>query len=123
MSGVGADGAGTQAEGRAEVTRYEPNRVDVKTASAGPSVLVLGDNHYPGWRARVDGREAELLRVNYNLRGVALPPGEHEVSFVYRPTSLLYGLALSLVTLALLALWTLRSKSSSRKVETLSTEL
>jgi uncharacterized membrane protein YfhO len=70
--------------------------------------LVLGENHYPGWRAYVDGRAVETPRVNFNLRGVALPAGEHTVEFVYRPKSVLYGLALSLLTLAALLLWSLR---------------
>lgn len=90
---------------RAEVTRREPNRVEVKTSSAAPSILVLSENHYPGWRAYVDGRAAEDLRVDYNLRGVVLAAGEHRVEFVYRPKSVLIGLLVSLLTLAALALW------------------
>jgi hypothetical protein len=88
--------------GRAEVTRYEANRVDVKTDSAAPSILVLAENHYPGWRAYVDGESAGVLRVDYNLRGVFVPAGAHEVRFVYRPKSVLIGLAVSLLTAAAL---------------------
>jgi hypothetical protein len=95
-------------EGRAEVTRYEPNRVEVRTAADAPSVLVLAENHYPGWRAEVDGRAVETLRVNYNQRGVALAPGAHEVRFVYRPKSVLLGLLVSLLAAAALALWCFR---------------
>ncbi|HEV2863544.1 MAG TPA: YfhO family protein [Pyrinomonadaceae bacterium] len=84
--------------GSAEVTLYEPNRVELKCRAAAPSTLVLSENHYPGWAAYVDGRPAEVLRVNYNLRGVAMPAGEHHVEFVYRPESALVGLALSLLT-------------------------
>ncbi|HKR00198.1 MAG TPA: YfhO family protein, partial [Pyrinomonadaceae bacterium] len=93
------------ASDRAEVMRHEPNRVEVRTRGASPSILVLSENYYPGWRATVDGQRAEILRVNYNLRGVALPAGEHTVEFVYRPGSVLYGLIISLVTLALLVAW------------------
>jgi Bacterial membrane protein YfhO len=90
---------------RAEVIKHEPNRVELKTASSAPSILVLSENHFPGWRAYVDGRAAEDLRVDYGLRGVVLPAGEHRVEFVYRPKSVLIGLVVTLFTLAALLLW------------------
>jgi hypothetical protein len=92
--------------GSAEVVRYEPNRVEVKTRAGAASILVLSENHYPGWRAYLDGRPVGVLRVNYNQRGVRVPAGEHEVLFVYRPKSVIVGAAVSLLTaLGLLAWW------------------
>lgn len=92
------------ATGRADVTKHEPNRLDIHTASSGPGILVVSENYFPGWRVYVDGQPAQLLRVNYNLRGVLLPQGEHAVSFVYRPWSVLIGVIVSLLTLAVLLL-------------------
>ena len=89
----------------AEIMRHEPNRVELKTVSADPAILVLSENHYPGWRAYVDGGAVETLRVDYNLRGVVVPAGNHIVSFVYRPKSVLAGLVISLLALTLLLLW------------------
>jgi hypothetical protein len=89
-------------EGRASVTRYEPNRVELKTESESPSILVLAENHYSGWRAYVDGEGVGVLRVDYNLRGVFVPAGRHEVLFVYRPKSVLIGFGVSLLTAAAL---------------------
>jgi uncharacterized membrane protein YfhO len=77
----------------------------VKTVSAAPAILVLSENHYPGWRAYVDGQSIDVMRVDYNLRGVAVPAGSHLVKFVYQPKSVLVGLAISLLTLGLLLLW------------------
>ncbi len=91
--------------GSAEVTRHEPNRVEVKTVSAVPAILVLSENHYPGWRAYIDGGAVDILRVDYNLRGVTLPAGNHLVKFVYQPKSVLVGSIVSLLTLASLLLW------------------
>jgi hypothetical protein len=85
-------------DGRADITTYEPNRVNLQTHSSGNSILVLSENDYPGWRVYVDGQSAEVLRVNYCLRGVMIPSGEHQVSFVYRPWSVMGGLLLSLLT-------------------------
>jgi hypothetical protein len=91
--------------GIAEVTRNEPNRVDVKTESAAPAILILSANHYPGWRAYVDGKSVDVMRVNYNLRGVVVPAGDHLVEFVYRPKSVVVGLVISLLMLGLLLFW------------------
>ena len=110
------------ADGRAEITRYEPNRVDVKTEASGPSILVLSENHYPGWRAYVDGRRVDVLRVDYNLRAVALAGGAHQISFVYRPWSVMIGFLVSLLTALVLALWGLRrNKFSGGKATALGT--
>jgi len=104
-SGGSAAGGGGANVGSAEVTRYEPNRVDVRTKSSGPAILVLGENHYPGWRAYLDGQSVGVLRVDYNLRGVYVPAGEHEVRFVYRPKSVYVGLAVSLLAALALVVW------------------
>ncbi|HEX8475203.1 MAG TPA: YfhO family protein [Pyrinomonadaceae bacterium] len=97
---------GTEAiETRAEITRYEPNRIDVRAETPVPSMLVLSENHYPGWRASVDGRDVDILRVNYNQRGIMLAPGTHEVRFVYRPKSVLYGFLVSVLMAAVLSIW------------------
>ena len=99
LSSGGASG------GSAEVFTYEPSRVDVRTKATAPSMLVLAENHYPGWRAYLDGRPVGVLRVNYNQRGVHVPAGEHEVSFVYRPKSVIVGAAVSLLAALGLLLW------------------
>jgi uncharacterized membrane protein YfhO len=49
----------------------------------------------------VDGAPAEILRVNHVLRGVLLPPGEHEVVFRYAPRSVQIGAVISALGLSL----------------------
>lgn len=97
--------ADTTGQAHSDITTYEPNRVQIHASSTRPSLLVLSENHYPGWRAYVDGQSVEVMRVNYNQRGVALPAGNHLVTFVYRPKSVLIGLLFSLLTFAVLGLW------------------
>ena len=80
-------------EDGAQITDYEPHRVRVTTHAAAEAFLVLGDVHYPGWEARIDGQPARIYRTDYVLRGVVVPAGEHVVEFVFRPWSLYYGLA------------------------------
>jgi hypothetical protein len=100
-------GGAPAGEQHARIVRYEPNEVEIAASTPSAAVLVLADNYYPGWRVTVNGERAELLRVNYNLRGVQLPPGEHVVRFTYRPMSAIAGAAVSLLVAALLAFWCL----------------
>jgi uncharacterized membrane protein YfhO len=104
-----------QSQGTAQIVRYEPNRIDVSTKADRPSLLVLGENHYPGWRTYVDGRAVDTLRVDYNLRGAVLPAGEHLVEFSYQPKSLLIGTALSLLAVVLLVSGIFIDRRVSRK--------
>jgi hypothetical protein len=102
---LGKEGEPAGQTRRAEVARREPNRLEVKTESAASSILVLSENHYPGWRAFVDGQPIKIMRVNYNQRGVALPSGNHLVALVYQPRSALAGLVISLLALVALSFW------------------
>ena len=76
-----------------EVTHVS-RAVDAVTArvrNARPGVLVLRVTCYPGWRAVVDGSEQAPVRVDDLYQGVFLGPGEHEVTFAFRPRDLWLG--------------------------------
>jgi hypothetical protein len=90
------------------------NEVRVRVAAAEPSILVLSQAHYPGWKALVGGREAPLLRADYGFLGVALGAGTHTVRFVYRPESLRIGALVSAA--ALLAVGAVLFSSRRRRV-------
>jgi hypothetical protein len=91
--------------GDAQITRYEPDRVELR--ASGPGLAVLSDVHFPGWRATVDGRDVPIERVDYLLRGVRVGPGEHRIVMTYAPSSWRIGWIVSLLTALLLlgAVW------------------
>lgn len=97
------DRPGPGTAGEARIVSYEPERVVVDASARRPGELVLTDVHYPGWKVRVDGRDADLHRVDYLLRGVELEAGTHRVEFRYEPGSWRAGWIISLVALAGLA--------------------
>lgn len=67
----------------ATILQYAPEAVSIRTRSQSPALLVLADSDYPGWRATVDGADAPIVRTNVAVRGVAVPAGEHVVTFTY----------------------------------------
>jgi len=84
----------------AHVRSFSPNRIVVEAEVQQPALLVLGEVWYPGWQVTVDGVRQPYYRVNGIVRGVYLEPGTHVVTWRYRPVSLRWGSALTVVTLA-----------------------
>jgi len=85
----------------------DAREVDLDVDMKGAGYLVLADTYYPGWQARVDGQETEILRANSNFRAVSLPRGLHQVNFSYRPWSMKIALGLTLTSLLTLSCWAL----------------
>jgi hypothetical protein len=76
----------------AEIREYDSWRVVVRAEASQAGFLVLTDAYYPGWTARVNGRKVPIYQANYLFRAVPVEPGRAEVTFEYRPQSLMYGL-------------------------------
>jgi hypothetical protein len=85
------------ASGPAEVTitHYAPNQIVLTTSTTGQRFLVLSEMDFPGWRAYIDGTATPIYRTNYLFRGIVVPPGQHTISFLYRPVSVAVGMALT----------------------------
>lgn len=88
-------------------TSYAPNRLTYHARSAKGGVAVFSEVYFPwGWHAAVDGKPAELGRVNYVLRALKIPAGSHTVEMWFDPQSLhtTVGLARVCVILIYVAL-------------------
>lgn len=83
-------------EGRVLQTHYpSPNEILVETESNHPGLLLVSDVSYPGWEARVDGKEAKVFRANYTFKSVFVPAGGHEVRLMFKPRIWETGAAIS----------------------------
>ena len=80
---------------RVTVTRYEPGHITIRAAMACDGLVVLSDTFYPGWKAAVDKRPAQIEEVDLTMRAVPVPKGTHEVQYTYRPLSTYAGAAFS----------------------------
>lgn len=100
LPGPIATPAGTnQSVGAVNFVSYAPKHIVLKARTKSPAVLLLNDKYDPNWRVLVDGQSAPLLRCNYIMRGVQVPPGEHQIEFHFAPS--LIGLYVSLAALVL----------------------
>ena len=70
------------------LTKYEPNRLQYDIRSGKGGIVVFSEIYYPGWKVTIDGKSADLGRVDYVLRALQVAPGEHKVELSFFPTSL-----------------------------------
>ncbi|MDZ4859638.1 MAG: hypothetical protein SGI88_11710 [Candidatus Hydrogenedentes bacterium] len=90
----------------ATIKEYGAN--DVQIGLPGESgLLILTDQVYPGWQARVDGKATPILPVAGIFRGVRVDADDEVIEFYYRPKSLVYGSAISAVAIAIASVFLL----------------
>lgn len=67
-------------------TTYAPNRLTYHSHSAKGGVAVFSEVYFPwGWNVTIDGKPAELGRVNYVLRALKVPAGDHKIEMKFEP--------------------------------------
>ncbi|MGA2220815.1 MAG: 6-pyruvoyl-tetrahydropterin synthase-related protein [Verrucomicrobiia bacterium] len=83
-----------------QLSRENNQQVRIRLNAPRDCLAVIAESYYPFWRAEVDGRPAEVLRVSCALMGVNAPSGAHEIVLRYKPprsyavAGLVSGLAL-----------------------------
>ena len=90
MAIAGAEYAPTKeyypALGGVMLTEYRPNYLRYEVNCSGGEGLAVFSEIFTreGWSVKIDGTEATPLRVNYVLRAVEVPEGNHIVEWSYR---------------------------------------
>jgi hypothetical protein len=64
---------------------YSPNVLEYQTHSTKEGIVVFSEIYYPyGWHAYIDDQPVEHFRVNYTLRALNVPAGEHHIRFEFK---------------------------------------
>lgn len=72
-----------------ELVEYKPNKLLYTSNSSNDRIAVFSEIYYPeGWHLYVDGKEADIARVNYVLRAAVIPAGEHTILMEFVPKCL-----------------------------------
>lgn len=75
-------------------------RISFTSHQSQDGFVLLNENFYPGWEARLDGKPAAILRADGIFRALRVPAGDHQLEFRFRPRYFALGAAVSLTTLA-----------------------
>lgn len=113
---VKEENLGHDPEAAISLTKYTPRFIDYHFTASKPGTVVFSEIYYPhGWKASIDGQRVEHFRVNYLLRALNVPAGEHDIHFEFDPDSvrtgdliaticiiIMYAAALAIIITALL---------------------
>ncbi|OAD44487.1 YfhO family protein [Polaribacter atrinae] len=90
-----------------ELLNYDVTTLTYQSKTAKEQFAVFSEIYYKeGWNAYVDGKLTPHVRVNYVLRGMTIPAGEHTIEFKFEPKVIQQGKMISLASYALLILIT-----------------
>jgi hypothetical protein len=88
-----------------ELVSYKPDELVYKSSAKEERIAIFSEIYYPaGWKCYIDGKESRYFRADYVLRGVAVPSGDHEIKFSFKPSSYIVGNKISLASSVLLIL-------------------
>ncbi|MEW6468138.1 MAG: YfhO family protein [Bacteroidota bacterium] len=88
-----------------KLTSYKPNHLIYQSRAGSEQLAVFSEIYYPsGWNVYVDGKPSEYFGVNYVLRAMRVPAGDHTIEFKFEPKTYYAGEKISLACSALLVL-------------------
>lgn len=79
-----------------ELTSYSPNELTYSANVIGSEALAVFSEIYykpenQAWQAYVDDKKVDHFRVNYLLRAMKIPPGQHTITFRFEPRTYIAG--------------------------------
>jgi len=94
-------------EGDIKLLTYAPDKLEYESNTTSDQFAVFSEVWYgpnKGWKASIDGESVDHIRVNYILRGMNIPAGNHKITFVFDPDTFRIGEIISLVSSIILML-------------------
>lgn len=87
------------------LNEYRPDYLRYNSRNTNDGFAVFSENYYQeGWQAYIDGKKTDHIRVNYILRGMEVPAGEHTIEFKFEPAVVRTGSSIALASSVVLGL-------------------
>jgi hypothetical protein len=92
---------GTTPTDKVEVLERTPTHARLHVSRLSFSWLVWDQAFYPGWKARLNGKETPIQRANFAFSAVEVPAGDWRIDLDYEPDSLRQGEWIGMASLVL----------------------
>jgi hypothetical protein len=82
-----------------KLTEYLPNHLTYVANSKNNGFAVFSEMFYEnGWKATIDGENSKIYQVDYVLRGLQIPGGNHKIEFKFEPQVVKTGSMIALIS-------------------------
>lgn len=79
-------------------TAFDNMKISYSSSNPNAGVAVFSEVFYKDWNAYIDGKPAPIARVNYVLRALHVPAGNHTIEFRFEPKVFQTSYTISLIT-------------------------
>jgi hypothetical protein len=92
-----------------ELLKNDLDELEYTVSASKPQVAVFSEVYYAdekgkGWQAYLDGKAVSHFRLNYILRGMNIPVGNHKIEFKFEPKAFFAGQKISFIGSILMAI-------------------
>jgi len=82
-----------------KLTINKPNHLKYVSNNKNEGFAVFSEMYYKdGWNTTVDGKQVPIIRVDFALRGMNIPAGNHTVEFKFEPQVVKTGSTITLIS-------------------------
>jgi len=86
-----------------ELDSYKPDHLTYKSSNPDDGFAVFSELYYKnGWQAYIDSKQVDYYRVDYALRGLFVPKGDHTIEFKFEPKVIKTGSTIQLIAFIIL---------------------
>ncbi len=86
---------------------FDKNQFFATCNNAEDQLVFFAVPYDKGWNATVNGQKAEIIRANVGFMAVKVPSGQQSIVFTYTPPMLYMGITISVVAVAVFAVYML----------------
>ncbi|NCQ56592.1 MAG: YfhO family protein, partial [Flavobacteriales bacterium] len=96
---------GSDSTATISLVQHKPNYLKYKSQNNVKGFAVFSEIYYGhGWKTLIDGQETTHTNVNYVLRGMQIPEGNHTIEFKFEPQVVKTGSSIALASSVLVGI-------------------
>jgi hypothetical protein len=118
------DGLQVDSNASIQLVQNKNDEITYKAKTNSKQLAVFSEIYYKdGWKAYINDKETPIVKVNYVLRGLVVPAGDHTIKFEFKPASItgakqIAGVASALLWFSLITMIAFAFKNLNKKENT-----
>ncbi|MFT5964955.1 MAG: hypothetical protein ACI9L6_001710, partial [Flavobacterium sp.] len=85
--------------GTIKIQEYKPNYIKYNSSNSHEGLAVFSEIYYEnGWNAYIDGKKTDHFPVDYVLRALVVPAGDHTIEFKFEPQVIKTGSIITVIS-------------------------